>query len=250
MDMVHDPNGSGNTYPTDCREQLYNSGATGSVTEIQLPTEQITSLRGVMLDIDPKHYRISPLLPVVPLDPVAFYLAVLKVWLNRHPTLAKAEVRMSGTGLHAILWFAEPIVFNTAGDRERWAGIVQVLQAALPTDPDAPGLTSLTRPVGAANSKNGARIEQLEPGAPVSEQEVLELFDAMCTAPFRTVLTILAGADRISPCPFCGSVGSTLSALDHIGKCYGNCGSISLQRLYELVLLDRDPEEGCHADFS
>ena len=76
----------------------------------------------------------------------------------------------------------------------------------------------------------------MKQGQPVQIDEVLSLYEAMCSSPFKTVLTILTGTDRISPCPFCDQPESSMSALDYVGMCYG-CGKITLDRLYDLVFL-------------
>ena len=105
---------------------------------------------------------------MVPTDPREFFSVVVHPWLKRHSVLDAAEVRCSGTGLHAIVWFSEPLVFERDGERDRWVGIIKVVQSAIPSDPDAPAITAVTRPIGSLNSKNGARVELLKPGAGVT----------------------------------------------------------------------------------
>ena len=221
----------------DHREALYNDGAIGPIAHIQVSTDRIVQLRGILFDVDPGLYRTGPLLSSVPPDPRDFCDNVVGQWLARDTILSKAEVRNSGTGLHLILWFDAPVVFETDGERDRWAGVVQVVQAALPVDPEQPGLTAVTRPVGSMNSKNGAAVELLKPGTPVTANEVLALYGDMCKAPFRTVMSILADTDRLTPCPICQNDGTTLSALDYQGCCYGGCGAVKLEKLYDLVLV-------------
>jgi len=160
--------------------------------------------------------------------------------LQRHPVLAKAEVRNSGRGLHVILRFGDPVEFNTDGERDRWSGIVQVVQGALPIDPDAPGITATTRAVGSINGKNMATVAVLAKGEPVTEDEVLGLYREMTKAPFRTVMKILTGDEAMQPCPFCGKADTKLSALSLVGRCYGSCGTVKLDKLYDLVLAPRD----------
>jgi hypothetical protein len=232
----------------DDREGLWNDGPIGPISQIQLAADSITSVLGILFDLDPKLNRTSRLLPAVPLDPAEFYEAVASKWLSRHPVLAKAEVRNSGTGLHAILRFDQPVIFNTSGERDRWTGIVKVVQAALPIDPDQPGLIATTRPIGSVNAKNGATVTLLTAGEPVTESEVRSLFDEMVKSPFRTVMRTLIGSDRATPCPICGIPDSHLSALDFVGKCYGGCGKVSLTRLYDGVLRSRDSSksEACN----
>jgi hypothetical protein len=37
----------------DIREQLFNEGLTGPITHVQVSTERIAKLRGILFDIDP-----------------------------------------------------------------------------------------------------------------------------------------------------------------------------------------------------
>src|SRR5262245_25110541 len=57
----------------DRREQLFNTGETGPVHEIALPQVRITTLRGIMLDLDP-HLLVegNPIFP--PADAPAGFL--------------------------------------------------------------------------------------------------------------------------------------------------------------------------------
>ena len=219
----------------DQRQQLYNNGESGPFSVIQVSIERILSLNAILFDIDPLLIRESSLTPSVPRGPREFYETVAKIWLSHHPVLRKAEVRISGTGLHVILRILNPPTFGTDGERDRWTGIVQAVQAALPIDTRQPHITAATRPIGSVNSKNGATVELLTPGEPVTQAEVLSLYDNMQHSPFKTVLQILAGDSKIKPCPFCNKPGKQLSALDRIGKCYG-CGNVTLTQLYDLVL--------------
>ena len=123
----------------DLRRQLFNEGKTGRIEEIQVSTERIVQLNGILFDLDPGTYLAGPFTRGLSRDPEKFYNRVVRPWLKRHPVLANCEVRITGTGLHAILWFEKPVQFETAGDRDRWAGIVKVAQAALPIDPGQPG---------------------------------------------------------------------------------------------------------------
>jgi len=224
----------------DAREGLFNTGDVGPIEHVQVSTERIVSLRGILFDLDPDIFKVGPVVPAVPKDPVEFYAAVARPMLDRHPVLSKAEVRNSSRGLHVILRFGEPVEFNTEGERDRWSGIVQVVQAALPIDPDQPGVTATTRDVGSINGKNGAEVTVLAEGEPVTEAEVRGLYGEMIKTPFRTVMKILTGSETMQPCPFCGKDDTKLSALDHTGRCYGSCGSVKIDRLYDLVLAPRD----------
>lgn len=231
----------------DAREQLFNEGLCGPIDHIQVSTECIAQLRGILFDLDPHLYRVSRLLSEVPTEPTTLYDDVVSRWLSRNSVLSKAEVRNSGTGLHAILWFAEPVSFSTDGDRDRWSGIVQVVQAALPIDPGQPGITATTRQLGSTNSRNGAQVAMLKPGEPVTAEEVLELYRAMLERPFATVLEILTGNNRVEPCPICGKQGTRLSGLKFHGQCYDACGKVTLEQLYDLVLAPRRDEEETEA---
>ncbi|NLX98442.1 MAG: hypothetical protein GXY83_19965 [Rhodopirellula sp.] len=237
---------NGNHDDIDVREALFNDAAIGSISYVQASKERITQLRGILFDLDPKLYRTGPISPHVPSDPREFFDLIAQNWLARHPLLQQAQVRISGIGLHAIINLDPPVVFCSDGERDRWAGVVETVQAALPVDPDQPGMTAVTRPVGSINSKNGASVELLREGTSVTADDVLSLFTEMCKTPFRTVMTILTGTNRLTPCPICQGEATTLSALDYSGQCYGGCGKIKLQQLYDLVLQPRDRkhEEG------
>jgi hypothetical protein len=223
----------------DVREALFNSGDVGPIKHVQVSTERIVSLRGILFDLDPDIFKPGTIVPAVPRDPAEFYAAVVRPMLDRHSVLTKAEVRNSGRGLHAVLRFDKPVEFNSDGERDRWSGIVQVIQAALPIDPDQPHITSTTRSVGSINSKNNAEVTVLAEGTPVTAEEVLGLYQELIKAPFKTVMKILTGDVAMQPCPFCGKDGTKLSALDFAGQCYGSCGDMTLEQLYDLVLARR-----------
>ena len=236
--IVGEQHGAGHAQ-IDIREQLFNDGATGPISHVQLPAEAITSLRGILFDLDLSLMCASPLLPQVPENPREFYTGSVQPWLSRHPTLAKSKVLLSGTGLHSILCFEHPVEFGTDAERDRWAGIVEVVQASLPVDPDQPGITATTSPVGSINGKNGQTVELLAPGQFVTSDEVMELYEQMMQAPFRTVFSILAGAGELQPCPICGQASKRLVSLDRVGQCYGGCGQVDLDALYEVFLAPR-----------
>ena len=234
----------------DHREQLFNEGKTGPIEEIQVSTERTTRLKGILYDIDPHLFRTSPIMPTIPTDPVEFYRCIVKPLLDRHSVLSRAEIRNSGRGLHAILWFSDPPEFETDQERNRWAGIVEVVQTALPIDPDQPGITAVTRPLGSINGKNGATITCIKPGEPLASDEVLKLYEELKQAPFRTVMRVLTGKEMVAPCPICAQTGSKLSALHHAGRCYGSCGNVKLHQLYDLVLAPRPTSNKGAADVS
>jgi hypothetical protein len=214
--------------PPDAREQLFNGGAVGPIAHIQVSTERIVKLNGILFDIDPANLREGSLLPVLCQEPQAFYEQCVQQWLANHPLLEHLEVRASGTGIHCILWLDPPVEFAEDADRKRWCSVVKIVQAALPTDPLAPGITATTRALGSINSKNGQVVRRLKEGQPVVPAEAIALQEQMSAAPFGTLFQVLTGSDRVSPCPFCGK--ETLVALNHVGKCYG-CGKVNFERL-------------------
>jgi hypothetical protein len=222
----------------DLREQLFNEGLSGPIHEVSTSVDRIYRLNGILFDIDPKLYRTGGLLDEAPTDPEAFYRNVARKWLQGHDVLRRAEVRLSGTGLHSILWFNEPIEICDDSTRVKWAARVGIVQAILPVDPQQPGLNAMTRPLGSTNSKNGAEVRQLKAGEGVSEEEVDGLISEMCREPFTAVMRVLAGADRLYPCPCCRGEGMSLKALGGFGQCYG-CGRVTLDRLYDLVFTDQ-----------
>jgi hypothetical protein len=230
---------TGNTTSIDHREQLCNDGQTGPVEQVSLPLAMITTLRGIILDVDPHLFRAELVTAYVITQPVEFYRQVIGPMLDRHPVMRKAEVRVSGRGLHVILWLTDPVEFTTDADRMRWAGIVKVIQRLLPTDPDCPGITALTRPIGSVNSENHCRVRQLHKGEPVPADEVVRLFDEVHSSPFRTIARLLFGSDHLTPCPVCNGPRSKLDALDFVGKCYGGCGKVRIGQLYDVFLKAR-----------
>ena len=224
----------------DIRQQLFNDGLTGPVGMIQIPTQRITRLLAFMYDLDAR--LLLPDNPLVPpaADPRRFYENIRPV-LERHPLARRGEVRSSGGGLHVIVPFGPPVELVTAADQQKWATMIRPAQYSLPADPNAPGITALTRPVGSVNSKNGATVEVIKPGEPIDPREVEAFVRQLLGAPFRTVATILLGDERILPCPACRGEGTRLDVLDHAGICYARCGKVSLARLYDCVLRPFEP---------
>jgi hypothetical protein len=219
---------------TDTREAMFNERAIGLIHEVQLPAARITTLSGFMLDLDPKRLRPDNTLFPPADDPRRFYQLIRPV-LARHPLARHAEVRASGTGLHAIVRLDPPVELETAAAQKRWAALVRAVQCTLPSDPGAPGLTALTRPIGSINSRNGAVVERLAPGEPVDPGRVTEFVEAVLRAPFKAVAAILLGADHVRPCPVCGGEGSRLDVLDRHGSCYGGCDRVTLDQLFDAV---------------
>src|SRR5437667_10491464 len=112
----------------DLREQLYNEQLVGPVTEIQHPTERVTTLHGILLGLDPGILR--PGNPWFPpdADPRQFHEAI-RPPLDRHPVVTHAEVRASGTGLHLIVWLDPPVELRSAAEQKYWAGIYDTVRA-------------------------------------------------------------------------------------------------------------------------
>jgi hypothetical protein len=222
----------------DIREALYNDNRVGPAGGIQSPAEGITRLLAIVADIDPKFLTPGNLLFPPDTDTRRFHQAIRPV-LDRHPLARDAEVRSSGTGLHLIFRLDPPVELKTAADQKRWAVIVRAVIGSLPSDPNAPGITALTRPIGSINSKNGAVVELLHAGRPISPEQVVAFVDAMAEAPFRSVALPLLGSDRIAPCPMCREPSSSLAVLDRLGKCY-HCGVVGLEDLFALVIRDTE----------
>ena len=157
----------------DLREALYNDRAVGPITSIQLPTVRITQLHGILFDLDP--HILKPGNPIFP--PADCWSSSTTASSTFLPgTLARfAEVRVSGTGLHLILWMQPAVQLLTEMQQNRWGTIVKAVQLSLPIDPDMPGITAVTRSVNSLTSKNGAVVTTLCPGEPVSP-ELVEQF--------------------------------------------------------------------------
>jgi hypothetical protein len=218
----------------DLREQLYNDRAQGPVTQVQLPLERITVLRGILIDLDPALYKPGNPLFTPDDDPTAFFDNIRPV-VDRHPLARFAEIRMTGTGLHVIVWLDPPAELKSAADQERWQVLVRTVQCTLPGDWRAPGITALTRPVGSINSKNGAAVAILRPGQPVPAADVEQFVGLVAKATFRQVATVLLGSENVQPCPVCRGADSGLAVLDDVGKCYAKCGKVTLDQIYDCV---------------
>lgn len=223
------------------REQLYNQGSVGLVEAISMPEAQITRLKGILLDIDCKFFKPSEIVPQPSVSPNQFYERYVVKWLERHPALSKAEVRNSGCGLHVLLWLDKPIEFKDERERAEWAARVQVIQCALPTDPQQPGLNALTRPIGSINEKNGSTVAQLRQGTLISQEELVAFAMEVATKPFALLVATLTGQTSISPCPICRKDKSSVGAMDRLGKCY-SCGTVSRAQLLDSLLIDSSKE--------
>src|SRR5262245_57428719 len=107
------------TPPGDIREAMYNEQATGPASLIQLPRERITSLHGIVLDLDPGLLRPDNRFFPASVDPRAFFEGIKPV-LDRHALARHAEVRASGTGLHLIVWLEPAVEMHSADEQGRW----------------------------------------------------------------------------------------------------------------------------------
>ena len=241
----------------DQREALFNSGATGSFKDVMVQRHEVTLIRGILLEIDGECLRVGDVITRMPADGFELYEQNVRVWLDNHPVLRKAEVRFSGRWLHCILWFDSPVEIKSDRQRERWDVVVTAVQRTVPSDPEAPSLLAMTRPVGSVNSKSGREVELIKAGEPVSEQEILSFADDLTHRSFATVTQILFGSTTVSPCPICHEQESTLSSTSpryrasapkivNRGSCY-HCGSVPLRDVILLVLKGRgdtpEPEE-------
>lgn len=228
----------------DERLQLVNDQQRGPIHDVSLPEAAITSLHGILLDFDPDRLCPDIASSKTRANPEKLWKRVVRKWLRRHPVFARARVVLSGRGLHVIIRLEPAVVFETEAERQKWAAVVKLVQKLLPTDPDCPGITALTRPVGSINSKNNETVQLLHGGEPVHPDEVLALCAQAAARPFATVVGLLYGGTQISPCPVCRGDGSRLGVLDHVGMCYGGCGKVGLGQIFDLFLKPRAAKRG------
>jgi len=224
----------------DVREQLFNEGLTGPVWKIQLPAAAVTRVHGILFDFDPKLIRPDNTVFPFAKDPHRFFEGVEPV-LTRHPLTRQAEVRVTGTGIHVIPRIEPAVELSSAAEQHRFATIVRSVQCSLPTDPNAPGITALTRAVGSINAKNGATVEVIRPGVPIDQGDVEDFLQQLLKTPFKTVATVLLGNDRVQPCPVCRGEGTRLDVLDGNGKCYSHCGIVTLAMLFDCIFRPFEP---------
>lgn len=241
--------GCGGIQPAgDQREALFNAGRIGTAKEIAVTVAEVTRLNGILLELDIECLRVGPVLKKACRDGHELFAEVGRTWFGNHPLFSKAEVRFSGRGLHGILWLASPIVFDSPRKRELWQQVIRAVQRALPTDPAAPDLLGMTRPIGSINSKTGRHVERLRAGEPVTEAEILSFCDDLHRRGMATVMTVLFGSTTVCPCPKCGDPEQSLAAVStarttaanvgNRGRCY-ECGNVTLTDLLELVFHGR-----------
>lgn len=244
----------------DQREPLFNSGAVGTFKEVMVRHHEVTLLRGILIEIDGECLRVGKVIESMPADGFELYERHVSGWLDNHPILRKAEVRFSGRWLHCILRFDTPVELKSDRQRDLWDAVVVAVQRALPSDPEAPSLLAMTRPIGSINSKTGRQVELIKPGESVTEQEVFYFIDDLSQRGFATAMQILFGSTTVSPCPFCLEEDSTLSGtapryrtsdprIINRGSCY-YCGKVALNDLISLVLKGREKEQAPKASDS
>jgi hypothetical protein len=217
----------------DLREVLYNDRRVGTAGQVQLPREAVTRLHGLPVDLDADLLQPNPWFP--PAETAEGFAAAIAPALARHPVLCHAELRKTGRWLHAIVWFEVPVELRSAADQRHWTGLHQVLMGSVPSDPAAPALIALTRPVGSVNGKTGAEVRTLKPGAPVPAAALEGWAAEVASKPFEAVGTPLFGG-RVSPCPYCRREGSHLDLGAAFGLCYGACRYVQFRRLFEPFL--------------
>jgi hypothetical protein len=234
----------------DQREALFNSGAVGVFKEVMVQQHEVTLIRGILIEIDGECLRVGKVITEMPADGFELYESYVRGWLENHPLLSKAEVRFSGRWVHCILHFDTPVEIKSDRRRELWDTVIRAVQRSLPSDPEAPSLLAMTRPIGSVSSKTGRAVEVLKCGEPVTEVEVLNFAEDLTRHGFATFTQILFGTTTVSPCPICCEVDSTLHAAaplfrtndPHItnrGTCY-ECGKVTLTKLVDLVLKGRE----------
>lgn len=239
---------------SDQREALFNAGAVGTFKDIMVQTHEVTRLPAILIDLDIECLRVGKVITETPTDGYELYEKYVRGWLDNHRVLRKCEVLFTGRGLHCILRLDKPVEIKSDRRRDLWNTAIRAVQRSLPSDPEAPSLLAMTRPVGSINSKNGRRVELLRAGEPVTELEVLQFAEDLTRSGFATFTQILFGSSNVSPCPICRKSDSTLYGIapkyrttdpqiNSRGSCY-HCGKVALVSLIDLVLKGRDDEDG------
>lgn len=226
---------------SDLVQQLFNGGQVGPKSEMECDFSQVNQILGVRLRLYPASYRPSPLIPEVPANATELYEAVAKNWLDRHPLLNRAEVRDLGDAMDVILWLESPI--NIAGNRQRhaFAGLTKVIQSILPINPRHLSINATTGAIGSVDSSTGHKVSRIRQGAPLTKDELVGAYVGMAARPFKTVMHVTTGQDRVDPCPLCNTDGSSLEAWGDHGFCDGGCGEVILEQLYDLFFIETKP---------
>jgi hypothetical protein len=216
----------------DIREATFNGGERGPAYAISKPVDQVSCINCFMIDLDCGILDPDTVGEAAMQSAVELYEMHVRIWLDRDPVLAKAEVRNTGHGLHILLWLDEPIICS-GDDARRWDKIERGLRNVLPGDPKLNGIIAMTRPVGATNNKHepAKTVTQLRAGEPVSREEILDLGRRVATAPARLWMQVFHGGERVSPCPFCSGRDTSLGVAGNWQvQCY-ECGRVDAAAL-------------------
>jgi len=243
---------------SDQREALFNGGAIGVFSDVMVQEHEVTLVRGILLEIDGECLNFGGILGPPCLDGTELYERHVRKWLDNHPVLRKCEVRFSGRWVHCILRFAKPVEIRSDRQRELWKTLIRAVQRSLPTDPEAPSLLAMTRPIGSVNSKTGRGVELLRAGDPVTVVEVLQFGEDLTRRAFATTAQILFGTTTVSPCPICREEESILRCnsshyrttnpkITNRGSCY-HCGRVTLADMIGLVLKGREDSSTVEQD--
>lgn len=233
------------TADNDERESLVNDRRRGTKYEITPKVEEVAAIHGFMNDLDLKMLDQAVVGEECVQSAAVFYEQHVRLWLDRDSVLSKAEVRDTGGGLHVILWLADPIVV-AAGEARQWSGIARGVCQALPGDPNLSGITALTRPVGAMNTKYDPprEVRRLRSGEPATRAEILDLIERVASQPARLWMRLFFGSERVDPCPLCGKESLGVAGPWQC-RCYG-CGRVNaaslVYRFYSPEFLDSRQE--------
>jgi hypothetical protein len=214
----------------DDRESLVNDRRQGTKYEITPKVDEVAAIHGFMNDLDCKMLDPAVVGEECVESAESLYDQHVRLWLDRDPVLAKADVRDTGGGLHVILWLDEPIV-AAAGDARQWDDIARGVRNALPGDPNLNGIIALTRPVGAMNTKYDPprEVRLLRTGQVVTRAEIFDLNQRVTMQPARLWMRLFFGGERVSPCPLCGKESLGVAGNWQV-RCYG-CGRINAESL-------------------
>lgn len=216
----------------DIRESLVNGRQQGTLREISIDLADIDQVHAFMIDIDCDLLRDDLFGADILKSPEKLYRKYIGPMLGAHPTLAKAEVRDSGHGLHVLLWLDNAIEPANKKEAEKLKHVANVINLTLPGDPALHGLTCMTRPVGAKNTKHGRgkTVKLLREGQPVSRKEILQLAESRAFHPSKLYMQLYVHAPDGDQCPKCGE--HTVQDFDlYALRCYG-CGAVSVEMGY------------------
>ncbi len=237
--------GSDRKYDNDHRESLVNDHQQGTKYEITPKVDEVAAIHGFMNDLDCKMLDPAVVGEECVESAESLYDQHVRLWLDRDPVLAKAEVRDTGGGLHVILWLDEPILV-AAGEARQWNDVARGLRNALPGDPNLNGIIALTRPVGAMNTKYDPprEVRLLRTGQVVTRAEIFDLNQRVTMQPARLWMRLFFGRERVDPCPLCGKESLGVAGYWQC-RCYG-CGRINaaslIYRFYSPEFLDKSME--------